>query len=110
MLEGIASFSLPVLLPLAAGMGACLVTLPKGVKALYNHHYSAASHAVFGIVLASTATIFPPETLASPGALLGAIACIVGGAIASYAAVKICERLEPAENAATQQSPEHNKQ
>lgn len=111
MLEGISSFSLPVLLPLAAGMGICLITLPKGVKALYTRWYSIASHAVLGIVLASTASIFPLEAAVSAASLAGSAACIAGGAVASYLAVKACERLEPTEeetNSTTGMGEENN--
>ncbi len=93
MLEGISRLSMPVLLPLAAGVGLCLLLLPRAVNALYRRWYSQISHAIIGVVLASTVSVIPADLFRSlSGAWTGIIAVIAGCAV-SYAAGRACARL-----------------
>ena len=94
MLEGISHLSLPVLIPLAAGVILCMVILPKGVEALFRKWHSEASHAILGIVAASTLLIFPVELLQSPTQILIALLFVIGGAVVSYALSCLCDRLQ----------------
>ena len=94
MLEGIAKFSVSVLLPLLIGIAICLIVLPKAVKKLYSRWYSVVSHIVLGIVIASTVSIFPADTLFSLRNFIITAVCIVSGAFISYFAGKACSRLE----------------
>ena len=59
MLDGIASFDLRVIIPLGIGMAACVISLSKGISAIYKHHYNLASHVVIGIVIATVYMILP---------------------------------------------------
>ncbi len=97
MLEGIARFSLPVLLPMALGVGITLLTLPKIVNAAYKKYYMAISHVILGIILATTVMIFPVFPSAG-GEIALYIGCILGGAIASYGFSRLCARLKNVEN------------
>lgn len=94
MLEGISHLSLPVLIPLAAGVILCMVILPKGVEALFRKWHSEASHAILGIVAASTLLIFPVELLQSPTQILIGLLFVIGGAVVSYALSCLCDRLQ----------------
>lgn len=93
MLEGISRLSLPVCIPLAVGAGACLLLLPKAVDAAYQKWYSGISHAILGIVAASTVMIVPFGQITPPELALE-IACVAAGAVVSYAAGRACARLE----------------
>lgn len=99
MLDGIAKLSLNVLLPLAVGVGFCLLLLPKVVHAAYRRHHTVISHSVLGIVLATTVMIFP-SFQASTAHIVVYIACIIGGAIASYYIGRVCSHLNDAPNPA----------
>lgn len=93
MLDGISSFSVKVLIPLAAGAGLCLAVLPRGVNAAYERFYSSISHCVLGIVAATTVMIFPDFRTGAVNLILYAV-CIIGGAAVSYIISKACSNLE----------------
>lgn len=92
MLDGISKLSLEVLIPLGIGVGACLLILPKGVSAAYRRHHAVISHAILGIVAATTVSIFPSFHTSIPNILLN-LACIAGGAVFSYLIGVACSRL-----------------
>lgn len=93
MLEGIAALSMPVLIPLAIGVGICLLILPRAVHMAYQKWYSQISHAIIGIVAASMLSVIPVAMLQSFSGILTAIAYIVCGAVVSYLVSKLCARL-----------------
>ena len=95
MLEGISRLSLPVILPLAAGMALVILTLPKGVNFLFHRYDSVCSHAILGVVLATLVMIFPPFPAQGLGRL-SYIGCIAIGAVASYFLERLCARLAEA--------------
>lgn len=90
MLKGISELDFRVLLPMGIGLAVCVLLLSKVVGAAYKKHFSAMSHGVLGIVLATAVMILPPcESVADAG--LYALA-IVGGAAASFFFTKACNR------------------
>lgn len=95
MLEGISRLSLPVILPLAAGMALVILTLPKGVNFLFHRYDSVCSHAILGVVLATLVMIFPPFPAQGLGRL-SYIGCIAIGAVASFFLERLCARLAEA--------------
>lgn len=95
MLEGISRLSLPVILPLAAGMALVILTLPKGVNFLFHRYDSVCSYAILGVVLATLVMIFPPFPAQGLGRL-SYIGCIAIGAVASYFLERLCARLAEA--------------
>ncbi len=97
MLDGISSLSMKVLIPLAIGAGACLLALPRVVNMAFDKWYSQLSHAIIGIVIASTVTIVPTEMFASTKSILLGVMYIVIGAVVSFFLTKLCNRLVPEE-------------
>ena len=97
MLDGISSLSMKVLIPLAIGAGACLLALPRVVNMAFDKWYSQLSHAIIGIVIASTVTIVPTEMFASTKSILRGVMYIVIGAVVSFFLTKLCNRLVPEE-------------
>lgn len=97
MLDGISSLSMKVLIPLAIGAGACLLALPRVVNMAFDKWYSQLSHAIIGIVIASTVTIIPTEMFASTKSILLGVMYIVIGAVVSFFLTKLCNRLVPEE-------------
>lgn len=94
MLDGIAHFSMKVLIPLVLGVGICLLALPKAVNAAYRRWYAPISHAIIGVAMASVVTVVPTDLFRTwQNALIG-IACIVGGAALSFVSDRLCARLE----------------
>ncbi len=97
MLDGISALSMPVLIPLAIGAGACLLALPRAVNAAFDRWYSQLSHAIIGIVIASTVTIIPMEMFDSAKSILLGVMYIVLGAVVSFFLTKLCNKLVPEE-------------
>lgn len=97
MLDGISSLSMKVLIPLAIGAGACLLALPRVVNMAFDKWYSQLSHAIIGIVIASTVTIIPTEMFASTKSILLGVMYIVIGAAVSFFLTKLCNKLVPGE-------------
>ena len=93
MLNGISNFSLPVLLPLALGMGICLFALSKIVSRAYQKWYTQFSHAIIGIISASTIMIVPYDMIHSPSDVLSGMICSAAGFFLSFTAGKICSKL-----------------
>lgn len=93
MLSGIAEFDFYVLIPMAIGMGLSVILLSKGVNFLYKKYFAAVSHAVIGIVAATTLLIFPDFGILKENIPVYLIS-ITGGAAVSFALTVICERLD----------------
>ena len=59
MAAGIADLSLPILLPMGAGLLVCVLTLSHGISWLLRRAYAPTMHIILGVALASTAAILP---------------------------------------------------
>lgn len=75
---GISAFDPMVLMPWGIGMAATALALGKLINHLFLTRYSAASHAVTGIVLASTLAIIPLEYGGVYQAVVCAVCCGAG--------------------------------
>lgn len=93
MLEGISKLSPMVILPIGIGMIISLVSLSSAVNAAYRRWYPQVSHAILGIVAASTLCIIPAETFTSTSNIMIGILSIVCGALASFFIVKLCDSI-----------------
>lgn len=93
MLNGISRFSVPVLLPLILGMGICLIALSKAVSLAYQKWYTQFSHAIIGVIMASTIMIVPYDMMHSPADVLVGIFCAAAGFIFSFTSGKLCLKL-----------------
>ncbi len=93
MNEGISRLDFGVLIPLAIGAGGCMLALSHPINWLFKRYNSVMSHAIIGFMLASTAMIVPFEFLSSAANILIAAACVVGGALTSYALGIACSKL-----------------
>lgn len=90
MLKGISELDFRVLLPMGIGLAVCVLLLSKVVGAAYKKHFSAMSHGVLGIVLATAVMILPPCESVTDAGLYALV--IVGGAAASFLFTKACNR------------------
>ena len=93
MLDGIARLNPAVILPIAVGAGLSVLLLTKGVNAAFKRFHSVISHAILGIVVATTIMIFPNFGVDTQSMLIY-IACIIGGACLSFALGKVCKNLK----------------
>ncbi|MBQ8588526.1 MAG: hypothetical protein IJ454_03950, partial [Clostridia bacterium] len=59
-------------------------------NAAYKKYYGIISHAIIGVVAATTVMIFPNWSAVG----VGQIVCIICGALLSYAFTRICARLK----------------
>lgn len=91
MTQGIYSLDFGVILPMAIGVLAIVVTLSRLVNRIFAHFFTEAYFAVIGIVVASTLAIIP---LSYPSFLNAAVCllCAVLGAAVSYLADKKLHR------------------
>ena len=93
MLDGISSFSFKVLIPLAVGMAISLLCLSKVTKIAFTKWHSVLSHAIIGVVIASTILIVPYSSFTGLNIILN-IALIIGGALLSFYSEKACAKLK----------------
>lgn len=93
MLDGIARLNPGVILPIAVGAVLCVLLLTKGVNAAFNRFHSVMSHAILGVVVATTLMIFPDFGVDAQSMLLY-VGCIVGGAVLSFLLGRACGRLK----------------
>lgn len=92
MLAGMARLDFSVLIPLGIGALAVVLTLSRAVNALFNKHYSLASHIILGIVAATTVVIVPTD-FAGAGQLAVCGACVIAGIVAAIAISRICDKI-----------------
>ena len=59
MAAGIADLSLPILLPMGAGLLVCVLTLSHAISWLLARRYAQTMHAILGVAIASTLVILP---------------------------------------------------
>lgn len=82
MSEGISALNMGVVLPLMAGIVTSAVLLARAVRWLFDNHHSIASHAIIGLVLASTVMIIPTSYAGFGEVVLCILCAAVGYAIA----------------------------
>ena len=92
MLAGMARLDFSVLIPLGIGALAVVLTLSRAVNALFNKHYSLASHIILGIVAATTVVIVPTD-FSGTGQLAVCGACVIAGIGAAIAISRICDKI-----------------
>lgn len=92
MLEGISSFNMTVLIPMAIGMLTCIMFLSKAIGFAYKKQYSIVSHGVLGIVTA-TAVMIVPYRVGSLSEAIVNILFILGGAVVSFLLSRVCNKL-----------------
>lgn len=82
MSKGIGDLNFRVIVPVIIGILVVAVTLARFVNMLFEKKYSIVSHAIVGLVCASTVMIIP-TSFASVGQFFGCLGCaVVGFAIA----------------------------
>lgn len=82
MLEGVSRLDPAVIFPLGAGILIVILTLSKGVNALYRNHYTIISHIIIGIVAATTIPIIP-VSLPKPESGIINLICFAAGLAAA---------------------------
>ncbi|MBR4959521.1 MAG: DUF368 domain-containing protein [Clostridia bacterium] len=92
MLDGISRLDMSVCIPLGIGMILVLLLLPRLVNAAFDRWNAVLSHAILGIVLATTVMIFPGMPASAAGWLLY-ILCMIGGCAVSYVLGRLCAGL-----------------
>lgn len=93
MLEGIAQLSFPVLIPLALGMGLCLLTLPRLVNLALEKKPVEIAHAIIGVTAASVLAVIPGGIFQSFGRGLTAVLYMLAGFVLAFVADRLCARL-----------------
>ena len=93
MLEGISSLDFKVLIPMAIGMGACVLLLSKAVGAAYKRFFSVISHAVLGIVAATTILILPAWNCSLTNGMIRVLLIVCGAAV-SFFFTCLCNRIK----------------
>jgi len=78
MTVGIARLQMSVILPLLLGIVLTVAVLARLVNRLFERHNSIASHAVLGIVIASTLLIIPAQFQDALGLALSVVAFALG--------------------------------
>lgn len=105
MAEGIKNLDFAVIIPLAIGGIVCVLLLAKLASYLFRKYYSGMYHFILGMVIGSSAAIFPTivfpafktEALANAhisfaGALLFSLAMLIVGTVSSYLFSKVEEK------------------
>ena len=103
MSAGIKTLDFAVIIPLGITMLATLLLLSRVMKAAFEKIHSIASHSVMGFVLATTVMLLTVTEDGSQSIIesfSGAnipifIACIVGGAVASFFFSFFCAKIKP---------------
>lgn len=97
MLDGIATLSADVIIPLFLGTAVCLLLFSKGISALFKKFYSAASHSIIGIIFATTILVLP-DFSASQSTFILYTFCLLSGTAATYIMGKICSKINRSTN------------
>ena len=85
MADGIKDLDFTVILPLMAGMLACVILLSKLMSYIFSKAYAVLYHCILGFVLASTLIIVPLNfNYLSLGVLWCIVAFAAGGVLAYY--------------------------
>ena len=102
MSAGIKSLDFSVLIPLGIAMLVTMLALSKVMKLVFEKIHSIASHSVMGFVLATTVMLFSVSESGSPSIIetfsgvniVIYLACILGGAVASFFFSKACNNIK----------------
>ena len=103
MSAGIKSLDFEVIIPLGITMLATLLLLSRAMKTAFEKIHSIASHSVMGFVLATTVMLFTVtedgsqsilETFSGVNIAIY-LACIIGGAVASFFFSMLCSKMKP---------------
>jgi len=87
IMDAVSRLDFSVIVPLLAGIGLVAVLFAKLVDRLYEKHFSLASHAIVGLVLASTLMIIPRSYASLVQALLCLLLAAAGFVAAWYLSV-----------------------
>ena len=90
---GIAAFSPGVLLPMLAGICACVFPFARLVERLFKRHYAVAFWGVTGFVVASTLLIIPRSFASLQEAALSLL-CAAAGFAAAYGSSLLAKKAE----------------
>lgn len=93
MLAGISGLDMKVLIPMAIGMGACILLLSKAVGFAYKKKHSIVSHGVLGIVAATAVMILPYQVGSLSEGIINVL-FILGGAVVSFGLSHVCNKLK----------------
>lgn len=93
MLDGIAKLNFGVLIPLGIAFVACILLLSKAVNKLFEKQHNIASHAIVGIVIATTLMILPSFNTTFINVLFYLLSIVLGG-IVSYIFSRVCKKLK----------------
>ncbi len=96
IMDGVGGLDFSVIIPLIAGIGLVAVFCARLIDSLFEKHFSLASHAIVGLVLASTLMIIP-RSYASVGQALLCMALAVAGFLAARWMDLWGEKIKPAE-------------
>ncbi len=102
IMDGVGSMDFSVIIPLLAGIGLVAVFFARLVDRLFDRHFSLASHAIVGLVLASTLMIIP-RSYDSIGQALLCLALAVAGFFAARWMDAWGEKIKPQEQPALSQ-------
>ena len=95
MSAGISTLDFSVLVPLWLAMLATLLLFSKLMKLVFDKFFSVVSHCVLGFVVATTLMILPSFATSWQNILIY-VACIVGGAVASFLFSIMCNKIKKA--------------
>lgn len=106
MAAGIKDFDLGVIIPLIIGLAACVLLFAKAAAWAFDNYYAGMYHFILGMVVGSSAAIFPtvvfpafsPAGLAAQGLGMGAavafaVVLFIAGTIASWLFSKVEDRV-----------------
>ena len=102
MSAGIKTLDFSVVIPLGIALLATMLALSRVMKMVFEKIHSIASHSVMGFVLATTVMLFSVSEGGAPSIIetfSGVniaiyLACIVGGAVASFFFSKACDKIK----------------
>ena len=97
MATGIKNFDMSVVIPLALGLIVCVLLLAKAAEWAFSRYHSQMYHLILGMVIGSSAAIFPTVVfpaftakgladsgLSLAGSIVFALALLVAGTVASW--------------------------
>ena len=96
IMDGVSDINLAVIVPLIAGIAVVAFFCARFVNWLFDRYETAASHAVVGLVAASTLMIWPWQFASLHEALLCRFVAAVGFVVA-YSMDKWGEKIKPAD-------------
>ncbi|MDO5649406.1 MAG: DUF368 domain-containing protein [Gallicola sp.] len=108
MTDGISKFDFSVIIPIAAGLGICVLLFSKVIHGLLNRHYAKMFHFILGTVIGSSLAILSTVILPSFGevglakmgiglgpAIIGSLILFAIGVVVSYGFSKIEDKYSP---------------